>query len=37
MNVSITIMRPNRKGNREPRMVRTTKKPKNRDHGRLLW
>ena len=35
--ISISMMRPNRKGNRGPRMARTTKNPRNRDHGRVLW
>ena len=34
--VSILMMRPNMKGNRGARMARMMKKPKNRDHGRLL-
>jgi len=34
--VLIPIMRPNRKGNRGPRMVRRTKNTKNRDHRFLL-
>ena len=32
----VNMMRSNRKGNRGPRMARTTENPKNRDHGRLL-
>ena len=35
--ISISMMRPNRKGNRGPRMARATKNPRNRDHGRVLW
>jgi len=34
--VLITMMRPNRNGNRKHRVVLMTKNPKNRDHGRLL-
>jgi len=36
MNVLITMMRPSKKGNVGARMARTTKNPRNRDHGRLL-
>jgi len=36
MKVSIAMMRPNRKGSKGPRMARTTKNTRNRDHGRLL-
>ena len=32
----ISMIRPNRSGNRGPRMTRTANKPRNRDHGRLL-
>ena len=34
--VSITIIRPNRKGNMGPRMAIMINNPKNKDHGRLL-
>jgi len=34
--VLIPMIRPNREGNRGARMGRTTKSPKNLDHGRLL-
>ena len=36
MKVSIAMTRPNRNGNREPRMARTMKNAKIRDHGRSL-
>ena len=36
MKASITMMRPNRKGNTGARIARTMKNPKKRDHGRLL-
>jgi len=36
VNVLISMMRPNRKGDAGARMARTTKNPKYRDHGRLL-
>ena len=36
VKVSITTMRPSRKGNRGARMARTTKNARKRDHGRLL-
>jgi len=35
--VLISMMRPNRKGNKGPSMARMTKNTKNRDHGCLLW
>ena len=35
-NVLISMIRPNKKGNRGLRTARTTKDAKNRDHGRLL-
>ena len=36
VNVLISTIRPNKKGNRGPRTARTTKKAKNKDHGHLL-
>jgi len=36
INVLITMMRPNMKGNRGARTARTAKNPMNRNHGRLL-
>ena len=36
VNVLISMIRPNTKGNRGPRTARTTKNAKNKDHGRLL-
>lgn len=36
MEISMTMMRPNRKGSRGPRIARTMKKPMYKDHGRLL-
>jgi len=34
--VSITMIRPNRKGSMGPKMARTINNAKNKDHGRLL-